>query len=557
MVKVRFVNENKEAEIKEGRSIARAARSAGADLDMPCQGAGSCGKCRVKVSDLSAVKQLPASFECSKEEQDAKIVLACHSLVLKDIDVYTLNPSSKEKNLKILEYGLKRRIDLDPAVRREYKDNKTVIYSDEGILAEEDGDTSSGPMYGIVADIGTTTVVCTLVSLEDGQEKGSVSMLNPQCSRALDVIGRIQYCSENDGGLDELFRSVSGAIDSMTGMLCEKYSVDRKNIYEAVYSANTTMLHLAVNTDPYKLGQYPYVSAIKGNEYRSAAGCGLSLAEGARVYLPPVISSYVGADITSGILSCSLEKSKEKILFIDIGTNGEMVLVSDGKMTATSTAAGPAFEGMNITFGMRAAEGAIESFEINEDYDTEVSVIGNAKPEGICGSGLFDIAGELARVGIIEKTGKLVKPEKCTLPDKIRSRLAKYAGKAAFEVSEGVYLTLSDIRQIQLAKSAIRAGIEAMLALNGLKDDDLDKVYIAGSFGYHLKVSSLISTGIVPASLRDKIEFAGNTSKSGGIAFLTDKKMRTAMARETARVQTIELSEYKDFEKLFVKYMYF
>ena len=557
MARVRFINEKKEIEVKEGRSIARAAHDAKIELAMPCRGAGSCGKCLVRVSDIQAVRNLPAARSPSREKRNEGMVLACHSLIIDDVDVYTLSPRDDEKNLKILESGIRRAIEPKPLISREYKNGKTVFYTSSGILGEEDADTTGNEMYAIVADIGTTTIVCSLISLSDVRECGCVSMLNPQCGCALDVIGRIQYCAENEGGLEHLFKEVSDAVDSMTGKLCEQYNVSRNNIYEAVYCGNTTMLHLAVNTDPYKLGQYPYISEIKGNEYRSAAQCGLNISPFARVYLPPVISSYVGADITAGILSCSLDESEKNILFIDIGTNGEMVLAGNGKMTATSTAAGPAFEGMNIEFGMRAADGAIESFEITEDYDIKIGTIGEGKPVGICGSALFDIAAQLARTGIIEKSGKLVKKEKFTGSEKLSRRLTKYSGKAAFEVADGVYLTQLDIRQIQLAKSAVRAGIEAMLSLNSLKPTDLDRVYIAGSFGFHLKVSSLILTGIVPASLEEKIEFAGNTSKTGGIAFLADPSLRDKIAGEAAAVRAVDLSQYPHFEEMFVKYMSF
>lgn len=555
MPNVRFVHEDISVRVKEGTTIAIAARKAGVFLETPCNGAGTCGKCKIRTADLSAVQCFHGPKQLTEEEQNAGILLACHTRILKDVELLTLQKEEKNNTLSILSEGHKRKVIPHPCICKDFSGSSTKVYEGMEILGTEEGDTTDRPFVGVTVDIGTTTLVAALVDLYTGEELATKSALNPQCKYAQDVVSRIQYCSEYPEGLETLFREVSGVIHQMILDLCHQAGCDPQYIYEAVYSGNTVMLHLATDTDPYSLGQYPYTSVIRGNEYRSAASCGLQLSPFARVYLPPVISSYVGADIVSGILSCALEQEKKKSLFIDIGTNGEMVLAVNGHMTATSTAAGPAFEGMNIQFGMRADQGAIEGVMIGPDGAVQVSTIGGKEAVGICGSGLFDLVAELYRVGIIEKNGRLAKPDSPLVLPALRRRLAKYNGKAAFQVTEHVFLTQLDIRQVQLAKSAIRAGMEAMLSMNGISPEELDQVLIAGSFGYHIRTASLIRIGILPGAVQDRVVFVGNTSKTGGTGFLLDAGWRNAMEGTVRKIQAIDLSSCPDFEPMFIQYM--
>ncbi|MGM9571987.1 MAG: ASKHA domain-containing protein [bacterium] len=552
MAVVNFVREKKQVLVKEGQTIARAARKAGVFLETPCSGAGSCGKCKVRVEDRSNLQMLSSLKKLTKEETAAGYVFACCSQVYGDIAVYT--DENQEQDLAILQEGTVHETELYPSYCKEYRSGRTEVYADGRLLGTEEGNTAD-KLYGLAFDIGTTTLVCALIDCLSGKEVYTVSRLNSQCLYAQDVISRINYTVQNENGLSVMYECLLSDFNAMIGEICQETGIERQYIYEAVYSGNTTMLHLATNTDPSSLGRYPYTPKLRGGCTVPAKALGIS--SFGRIYLPPIISAYVGADITSGILACELTKIKGNILFIDIGTNGEMLIASHGRLTATSTAAGPAFEGMNITFGQRACIGAVEGFTVTSDYEVRVKTIGDAQAKGICGSGLFDVAGEMVRLGLIEKSGRLVKRAKCCLPENIRGRLTEYDGKAAFMVAEGVYLTLLDIRQIQLAKSAIRAGLEAMLILNKLKAEELDRVYIAGSFGYHLKAESLVNVGLLPDCLADKIVFAGNTSKVGGMSFLLNQKCRSLMQFEASGIEALELSNYPDFEKLFVKCMSF
>jgi uncharacterized 2Fe-2S/4Fe-4S cluster protein (DUF4445 family) len=341
----------------------------------------------------------------------------------------------------------------------------------------------------------------------------------------------------------------------MIATLTNESKIDSKHIYEVIYSGNTTMIHLACNINPMSLGKYPYTPQMIGGNNIIAPM--LNISPFGLIYLPPIISAYVGPDITSGVLASQLHKKKGTTLFIDIGTNGEMVIAKDGKLSATSTAAGPAFEGMNITFGMRAGKGAVELFGINNDGEIEIHTIGDVNPTGICGSGLLDIVGELVKVGIIGSNGKIVAPEKGAYSDKLKDKVVLYEGKLAFLVADEIYLTQKDIRQVQLAKGAVRAGVEALLLSQNTHSDDVDTVEIAGSFGYHLREKSLINIGLLPKEFSGRVKFVGNTSKTGGKAFLLNTGFRDEMRNLVDKIDCVELANRDDFDKIFVKALSF
>jgi uncharacterized 2Fe-2S/4Fe-4S cluster protein (DUF4445 family) len=260
----------------------------------------------------------------------------------------------------------------------------------------------------------------------------------------------------------------------------------------------------------------------------------------------------VGPDITSGVLATQLQHKEGVTLFVDIGTNGEMVLADHGHLSATSTAAGPAFEGMNISCGMRAEKGAIEYFNIEEDGTIDIRTIENGAPVGICGSGLLDIVGELVVHKVIDKRGRFASPESSEVAQTLKNRLVKSEGKIVFEVAPNVYLTQKDVRQVQLAKGAVRAGIEYLLNTKEIKAANIDEVQIAGSFGFHLRAKSLINIGLLPKEVAGKISFVGNTSKSGGHAFLLNQHYRSEMEQLVKEIEVIELSNGENFDRIFV-----
>ena len=525
-------------EVGKDATILESARQLGIVIESPCNGAGVCGKCKVLLAGKGKEKTY---------------VLACETHVLEDMSIF---PPEKEKNhtLKILSGGKSFDIELNPNVEKLYIAEKgiTEVRAGEEILCTESGNTA-GKNLGLSLDIGTTTLVLSLVNLNDGSEIDSVSAMNPQAVYAQDVLSRIKFAS-NKEGLETMRSALIAEVNKMLELLEQRSGRGRENIYEAVFSGNTCMLHLAAGVEPTALGKYPYISAIEGISILKAVDMGLNISNSGLVYLPPCISAYVGADITSGILASSLFELNGVTLFVDIGTNGEMVIGANGKLCAASTAAGPAFEGMNITKGMRAGNGAVEEFEI-ADGEIRIKAIGNAKAVGICGSGLIDIVGELVFHNVIGKNGKFT--DATQLPPFLAERLIEQEGKKAFQVEGDVVLTQKDIRQVQLAKGAIRAGIEYLLRAKNMLPEQVDRVLIAGSFGYHLRAKSLININLIPKEFEGKIEFVGNTSSSGGIAFLLGKQYRTKMEKKIKEIEVLELANMPDFEKLFIKTLNF
>jgi uncharacterized 2Fe-2S/4Fe-4S cluster protein (DUF4445 family) len=387
-----------------------------------------------------------------------------------------------------------------------------------------------------------------------GKELASASALNPQSLHAQDVLSRIRF-SADPGGLAQMQSELITELNRLITETTATAGVSRMWLYEAVFSGNTCMLHLAAGVDPAPLGKYPFTPTLTGGNHLMAADLGLAIAPKGLVYLPPVISAYVGADITAGILAAELKDLSGTTLFIDIGTNGEMILANDGLLAATSTAAGPAFEGMNISCGMRAAAGAIEEVRITADGEVETEVIGKVEAIGICGSGLMDLVAELVRTGVIGATGKFTAAER--LPEPLGTRLEKENGSTQFRVTGNVSLSQKDLRQVQLAKGAIRAGIDILLDERGVSAAGLDRVYIAGSFGFHLREESLLTLGLLPIECAGKVSFLGNTSQSGGELLLVSDRLRVELEALTADVARVELTGRADFDRVFMKAMGF
>ena len=557
MAEVIFYPDNKSINVENGTTILEAARMAGVIIESPCNGVGTCGKCKVKL-DSGSLKNVVSKgkHHLSRDEEEQGYVLSCETQVFGDVRADVIQ-SQKNNTLKILSKGQSFDISLEPLIRKEYfhKGNYTKVFAGDKELGTERGDTRD-KSYGAVVDIGTTTLVLSLVNLNDGSEIGNVSSLNPQAVHAQDVLSRIKFSSGGDG-LKVMYSDVIREINRMIREVAENSGVNTENIYEIIFSGNTCMIHLASNTNPESLGKYPYTPQVNGAVYLNTSEHNIDISKFGIIYLPPIISAYVGADITSGVLASQLHKKKGITLFVDIGTNGEMVIGFDGELSATSTAAGPAFEGMNITHGMRAGDGAIEFFEVEEQGRIRMKVIGEAKASGICGSGLLDIVGELVAQGVINKNGKFIDPEASGLHQDLKERLTKQEGKVVFKITDNVFLSQKDVRQVQLAKGAVRAGIEFLLESKGIKAVDVDKVLIAGSFGYHLRAKSLINIGLLPKEFEGKIDFIGNTSKSGGHAFLLNRAYRNQMENLVKNVEVLELANYKDFDKVFVKCLNF
>jgi len=554
MATLHFIPGNQTIIVADGTNLLEVTRSAGVFIASPCDGLGTCGKCRVKIQAGQFGNLREAAHEwLTKAERAEGWVLACQSTVQGDLRVEFAQ--SMDDDLKILSEGHDTDVALAPWITKTLvaARTETVVLAGDAVLAIESGDTME-TVYGMAVDIGTTTLVAALIDLRDGREIAVASSLNPQARHAQDVLSRIKLGSQVEG-LKQLHGELIAELNRLIGDAAEQAHIPIHRIYEAVFSGNTTMLHLATGTDPASLGKYPYTPALQCGGHRRAADIGLVIAPDGLVYLPPIMSAYVGADITSGILAAKLTERSGVTLFVDIGTNGEMVLGVNGQLTATSTAAGPAFEGMNIACGMRASRGAIEMVSLS-GAGVEIKTIADATPVGLCGSGLLDAVGELAAHGGIDKNGRF--QTNGALPEhRWKDRFESLDGKPVFRIAAAVYLSQKDVRQVQLAKAAIRAGIELMLGANQLTASQVDTVLIAGSFGFHLRTASLIHLGLLPREFKDRVEFVGNTSKSGARAFLLNHRLRDELKQLVQQVRVLELANDPAFGKTFVQALSF
>ena len=554
MATIHFIPEEKTDFVADGTNLLTAMQQTGVSIAAPCNGSGTCGKCRVKIP----VKQRSNFTEALHEwltpaERAEGWALACQSTVHGDLQV---EPGQLAENeVKILSEGRSVAVELDPWITKTFDASvaQTTVKTGETVMVVEKGDTTQA-RFGVAVDIGTTTLVVALIDLRDGREIAVASSLNPQTRHAQDVLSRIKLGSQPEG-LQLLHRELIAELNRLISEASVDANVSVRHIYEAVFSGNTTMLHLATGINPASLGKYPYTPALQSDGHVRAVDIGLAIAKHGQVYLPPIMSAYVGADITSGILAAKLVEQRGVTLFVDIGTNGEMVLAVNGQLTATSTAAGPAFEGMNIACGMRASRGAIELVSLAGD-SVEIKTIANAAPVGLCGSGLLDIVGELVAYGGVDKNGRF--QTNGALPHRPwKNQFRSLGGKSIFHIAGSVYLSQKDVRQVQLAKAAIRAGIDLMLRANGLTAAQVDQVLIAGSFGFHLRTASLIHLGLLPREFHDRVEFVGNTSKAGARAFLLNRHLRDELKQLVPQVRVLELANDPSFEKTFIQALAF
>ena len=356
----------------------------------------------------------------------------------------------------------------------------------------------------------------------------------------------------------------------MIGELCDASGIGRRQVYTATLAGNTTMQQLFCGIDPSPLGEVPFVPAIRRAQCVPAVDAGLEIHPSGRVYVLPIIGAFVGGDIAGGILATGMADCAGPTLLIDIGTNGEIVLASRGKLTATSTAAGPAFEGARIAQGMRAGHGAIEKVVVDDRL--RVHVIGSVPPVGLCGSALIDATAELLRHGLLSPNGRLaVRDELPTgvLPDLV-ARIQQCGQQLAFVLTDGVpghslagrgkkvSLTQRDVREVQLASGAIRAGIELLLAQNGLKPADLDRVLLAGGFGNYIRRSNAQCIGLLPPAIEHhRIRYQGNTSLAGARLAALSLRCREQCEELAARVEHVDLSLDPNFSTAFAEAMIF
>lgn len=597
--------------VVEGKTVMSALQEAKIEIDLPCGGKGKCGKCRIKVlRDAAPATPTEEEFLDSQELHEG-IRLACvtkvtkdmviqvdfdkaqHHQILKDatnrlvrlephlhkyfvqVNIPSLEePKSdwlrlkealfeKGLNFENLEIALATLYQL-PTVLREGKHQVTALVEGNMVVGVEAGDTSK-TLLGMAFDIGTTSIVGYLMDLITGKELTVASTINPQTQYGADVISRINHVFQASEGLDNLHGSVIQAINRLMKEASEKAGVDLKDIYLLTVAGNTTMHHLFLGVTPKYLSTSPFVSVINEAIKVSPRDLNLEMNSSGKVLVLPNIAGFVGADTVAVLLSTDLAESTKVKLMVDIGTNGEIVLGSKKQLVSCSAAAGPAFEGAEITSGMRGAQGAIDHVYFKESF--QYSVIGAVKPKGICGSALLDVVAGLLKVGIINDKGKILTPEQITNPEgeRFKDRIIQWEEELAFLLEEAsetdqgrpIVVTQNDIRQLQLAKGAMSAGIKILIDKLGITVQDIEEVLLAGAFGNYMDPNSACLIGLIPKELKDRITLVGNAAGQGSkIALLSKAEFQKAMITAPT-VGHVDLASYPRFNIIFAKSTYF
>ena len=622
MIKITFLPDKKNIEVNKGTTILETLERAGISIDTPCGGKGICGKCKIIVTKgINTITSIEEKL-LSEEEIRKGFRLACQTKVFEDSIIkipleiklnfkeflssklkgdirkikkyYPINSGLKKiflnlkkpslgdqrpdwerikgglslveveniSNLKISIEILKKIPDL---VRKSNFKVTVTLYNNEVIDIENGNTTKSG--YGIAFDIGTTTVVGYLVDLKTGKDLSALAKTNPQVIHGDDVISRIEFVQKRKDGLKKLQEEIVNTLNEIVRETTQRAGINKNNIYETVVVGNTCMHHLFLGLNPSNIAPSPYIPVIKESLSLKAKDIPeLALDPIVNIFTLPNISAFVGADIVGGVLSTSMWMEEKIVLFVDLGTNGEVVLGSKKKLWACSTAAGPAFEGARISSGMRAVEGAIDKVKIT-NKSVNWRTINNVKVKGLCGSGLIDLIAEMLKIRLISKSGKLIDRENCKseISEEIKKRIIKEREENKFllvksDKAEGgkpIYLTQRDVREIQLAKAAIHAGIKILLKEIGISPEDIQEILLAGAFGNFINKESARRIGLIPHLPLRRIKFIGNAAGTGAEIALLSKRMREVSQEISKKVNYIELSSRPDFQEEFIKAMSF
>lgn len=493
-------------------------------IDAACNGLGVCGKCKIKLESTDV--SISERKLLGEENIKSGYRLAC---------MHSIEEADKEFILKSFESEKKP----DSIVLTESFTPKIIH-------------TNIQEKYGIAIDIGTTTVAMELIDLKNAKIISKVADVNSQVKFGFDVMSRIAFTLENKEGLSTLQKSIVDTLNTLINKLIDKSKIKKEDIAELAVSANTTMCHILLGESVESLGKFPFLPGFTEVKRVCAKDIGIDI--DATLITLPHISGFLGSDIVSGVYASGICDDKDKnILFIDIGTNGEMLLKTDNNLLATSCAIGPALEGMNISCGIRAGIGAIDDFHIDE-ADISYTTIGNTEPIGICGSGVLSMVRELLKSGFINKMGAIDK--KCL--DSNHSFIkADDSGKPFIKINDNLYFTAKDIRQVQLAKGAILSGIRALIKKAGIETCDITRVCIAGQFGKYISMDSFFGVGLLPKEFEGKLEYLGNTSLTGAYMALLDKNAIEYMTEISVETEFFELSKLEEYEKIFAKALRF
>jgi uncharacterized 2Fe-2S/4Fe-4S cluster protein (DUF4445 family) len=578
----------KEARVPAGTTLFDCASWNGIAIDSTCGGHGTCKKCKVRVSSgEQAVSSVdPRAF--SPDELRAGWRLACRANAEHDV-VVEVPPLQTRPKAALA--GVGRHVILRPAVQKRYLEldeptledqtsdlervlagmddvelrvpleimrslgrtlrdadwKVTAVFVDDLLVDVEPGDTS-GRRYAIAYDLGTTTVVATLLDLETGQPAAVRSMLNKQQPFGADVISRISATMMDADALGRLQVSAHDTLMQLTSEVCEEAGVEPCEVYEIVVTGNVTMIQLALGIDPEPLSMAPFTIAARRLPEAQAADFGVTVHERAPAVLFPALGAYVGPDIVAGVLATGLTLDKRTRLFIDVGTNSEIVLGSSERALACAAPAGPAFEAAQIRCGMRAADGAIEGVRI-VDGEVQLTVIGDVEPLGLCGSGLVDAVAELVGAGVLDHSGRFVLGSS--------ERLGKIGEENVFHLTPDVFLSQRDVRELQFAKASIATGWAILCNDLGIEPGEISQVLLGGSFGSYLTAASAVKIGLVPRLPLPRIVAAGNVAGEGAKIVALSVTERAAANAVLDEIAYVELSGRADFNDLFIDQLAF
>ncbi len=598
-----------------GLLLAEAAQNAGIDIGQPCGGQGRCGRCAVQVTAGNVRRR--STLRLSSEALELGYALACQSVVEGDVSIFVPEQEKIERklttdrvaaevsipagydfnwsqtirryNVRLNEPSMDDQTDdwsrLQTILRQQHKlesvtcslqllrrlgailrDAKWQVgvvgnLRDKNMLeiidvlpemVDEDE-----PLYAAAIDIGTTTVSFWLVDLMTGKVVSQVAEYNGQISRGEDVISRIIYSSKGTGR-DELQKRVTDTINALCATACKRVKSRPAEVIKATIAGNSTMIHLLLGIPAASIRYSPFITACNHPPITTARELGLNFSPDALIDCLPGVASYVGSDITAGVLSSRIDSAEDVTLFIDVGTNGEIVLGNQDWLVTCACSAGPAFEGAGVVHGMRATNGAIEEVWINGDtYEPTTRVIGNSKPKGICGSGLISLIAEMFLTGVLDKAGNV----NLTIPTN-RVREGEHGGEYVLswasesETGQDITITRVDVDNLLRAKAAIYAGFSVLAEQVGMTLADVQQMYIGGSFGKYINVEKAVQIGLLPDMPWEKFNFLGNTSIKGAYYTLLNADERERIKDIANRMTYIELSADNTFYDAFTSALF-
>jgi uncharacterized 2Fe-2S/4Fe-4S cluster protein (DUF4445 family) len=601
-----FEPANRKVRVPPGVMLFDAASWNGIAIDSTCGGHGTCRKCKVQVIEGIAPITNLDTRAFTTEELRTGWRLACRVEVATDLRVEVPELVTRPKAATV---GVGRKVILRPAVQKRYVELKeptlsdqatdldrlfsalddlelrvelpvlrglgrtlrasdykvTAVVVDDVLIAVEPGDTTQR-IFGIAFDLGTTTVVATLLDLTSGMPVAVQSMLNKQQPFGADVITRISAIMMDPHALEKLSGLAHEALDELAQGVCQEGGVSPDEVYEVAIAGNATMTHIVLGIDPEPLGVAPFIMSTKLFPEILAEQVGVKVNEQARAVMFPAFGAYVGGDIVAGLLASGMDRDSRMRLFLDIGTNCEVVLGNSDRLVATAAPAGPAFEGAAIRCGMRAAPGAIEVVKMSPDQ-LELGVIGDVDAQGLCGSGLVDAVAELVQLELLDSTGRFVADDVARdLAPGLQGRLTQLGQERVFvlhwrgdvgDVAQSIYLSQRDVRELQFAKASIATGWRILLEEIGLKVEDLQQVLLAGSFGSYLSPASAIRIGLVPALPVLRVVSAGNVAGEGAKMALLSMRERAGAMALLDEVEYVELSDRSDFNDRFIDQLAF